>query len=244
MTDTTEFETALTIDGTPVNVLRLELRDAVDEVGWLRCELEDGSGGPDPGTLVGKPLSLTVSHRSRGQSCTFAGYVVEADATTGGAEAERGTRIVASPRLFRLTQRASSPRLPRHARRRDIAHEGAGGGGRPRDGAQKWKITGSVSKARPTRRSTARRISNSCYRVCSAKRGSLRRSTRAPAKDVITFFDTDLGDVEGEKAIPHRFMDGLNTSFDSGEPAHPREVDGARQGEPARLRLRAAQSST
>src|SRR4030081_1899274 len=106
MTDTLALDARLTIDGTAYDVLRLTSEEPVDGVAELACDLTDHEGGPDPASLVGKPLSMTLSRADDGQVRRFCGVVVEASHGAGRGDVETQARVVARPRLFRLAHRA------------------------------------------------------------------------------------------------------------------------------------------
>ena len=63
MADPIELERHLTIDGTEYDVAQLEAREALDEIGVLRCEITDRAGGPDPAALIDKTLVLKLSRK-------------------------------------------------------------------------------------------------------------------------------------------------------------------------------------
>lgn len=211
MADPIEIEHRLTIDDEAYDVLWLEAHEALDEIGTLRCEITDHAGGPDPATLVGKPLVLTLFHRGGDQERTLAGHVVEAESTTTRGDEETGTFVTARPRLFRLTQRADC-RVFQNVSAPDIVKKVLAGAGVPGD-AQRWKLSGSYPERVYT---TQYRESDFAFvRRLLSEEGIAHAIDSSSGADVIEFFDTDLGDVDGDKAIPHRPMDGLDTTFDA-----------------------------
>src|SRR6185369_14339395 len=137
MAEPIQLEHHLTIDGTAYDALWLEAREALDEIGILRCEISDHAGGPDPAALVGKTLVLTVTRRGGGDEKKIAAYVVEAEAATTRGDEETGTVVTARPRMFRLTQRADC-RVFQDMTAVDIVKKVLSGAGVP-DDAQKWQ---------------------------------------------------------------------------------------------------------
>ena len=197
MADAIEIERHLTIDGTEYDVLQFETREALDEIGMIRCEISDRAGGPDPATLLDKPLVLQLSRVNGDQARTLAGYVVEAESTTTRGNHETGTTVTARPRLFRLTQRADC-RVFQDVTAPDIVKQVLTLAGLPAD-AQAWKTTGTYPK----------RVYTAQYRETDfdfierllSEEGIAFAVDCSSGKDVVTFFDTDLGDVEGAKAV-------------------------------------------
>lgn len=211
MAEPIQLSHELTIDGTAHDVLRLEAREALDEPSLLRCEITDHAGGPDPAAIVDKPIVLTLRRKDGDEERKIAGYVVAAERSTTRGDEESGTIVLARPRLFRLTQRADC-RVFQDMPAPDILKKVLAGAGVP-DGAQEWRLTGSYPKRVYT---TQYRETDLEFlrRVCSEE-GIAWAIDSSSGEDVVAFFDTDLGDVEGDKAIPHRPMDGLHTSFDA-----------------------------
>jgi type VI secretion system secreted protein VgrG len=212
MADPIELEHHLTVDGTEYRVLWLEAREPLDELGELRCEITDFAGGPDPAALLGKPLVLTLRRKEGTQERKIAGYVVEAESSTPrGDEEERGTRVVARPRLFRLTQRADC-RVFQKLTAPDIVKKVLDGAGVPAS-AQMWKIGGTYPQRVYT---TQYRESDFAFiRRLMSEEGIAFTIDSSSGADVVTFFDTDLGDVAGDKTIIHRTGDGLNAARDA-----------------------------
>src|SRR5438270_57439 len=106
MTDILEIAQSLEIDGAAVTVVRVETREALDEISVLRAEVTDGQNGPEPSAIIGKTLELTLTCKKRDQERKFVGYVVECERTSFESGLQQGTKLVARPRLHRLTQRA------------------------------------------------------------------------------------------------------------------------------------------
>ena len=211
MTDAIELRHHLTIDGAAYHVLWLTAREALDDLGELRCEITDRAGGPSPDALVGKPLVLTLSRTDGSQERTIAGYVVEAESSTPRGEEEIGPRVVARPRLFRLTQRADC-RVFQEMTAPDIVKQVLEGASVLAD-AQAWKLQG----AYPTRVYTTqyRETDLEFIRRLLSEEGIAFAIDSSSGADVVTFFDTDLGDVEGEVLIVHRPGAGLNAAADA-----------------------------
>ena len=211
MADPIAIERHLTIDGTAYDIHRVEAREALDEIGILRCEITDRKGGPDPAALIGKTLVLTLSRDEGNQERKIVGYVVEAESSTTRGDEEIATRVTARPRLFRLTQRADC-RVFQDLSAPDIVKKVLVGAGIP-DDAQKWQTAGSY----PARVYTAQyRESDFAFiqRLLSEE-GIAFAVDSSSGADVVVFFDKDLGDIAGEKAIIHRTGDGLHASKDA-----------------------------
>ncbi|MFT3772974.1 MAG: type VI secretion system tip protein TssI/VgrG [Minicystis sp.] len=208
-----QLEHRLTIDGKEYHVLRLAAREPLDDIGELRCEITDGEGGPAPATLVGKPLMLTLSRAEGSQERTIAGYVVEAERSTerGDDEEEISTGVVARPRLFRLTQRADC-RVFQDMAAPDIVKKVLDGAGVPA-AAQSWKLQGSYPKRDYT--TQYRETDFAFVRRLLSEEGIVFTVDCSSGSDVVTFFDADLGAVDGEASIPHRPGDGLNAAGDA-----------------------------
>jgi type VI secretion system secreted protein VgrG len=209
MADPIELERHLTIDGTEYDVAQLEAREALDEIGVLRCELTDRAGGPDPATLIDKTLVLKLSRKEGAQERQIVGYVVEAESSTTRGDSESGTLVTARPRLFRLTQRADC-RVFQDMTAPDIVKQVLTGAGVT---DQEWKVTGTYPKRVYT---TQYRESDFAFvqRVLSEE-GIAFAVDCSSGKDVVVFFDTDLGDVTGDKTIVHRPGDGMIAASDA-----------------------------
>jgi len=221
MADPIEIERHLTIDGKAYDLFQVEAREALDEIGILRCEITDRSGGPDPATLIGKKLVLTLSRNEGSQERKIVGYVVEAESSTTRGDAETATRVTAHPRLFRLTQRADC-RVFQNMSAPDIVKKVLTGAGVPLD-AQKWQVEGTY----PARVYTTQyRESDFVFiqRLLSEEGIAFSIDSTSGA-DVVVFFDADLGEVEGSKAIIHRPGDGLHATKDAiGEVSHEKST--------------------
>jgi type VI secretion system secreted protein VgrG len=213
MADTIDLGCELTIDGKAYVVLHVELREALDEIPELRCELTDRAGGPAPAALVGKKAELTLSHLSGPQERKLAGLVVEAESTTarGDEGGEQGTSVVVRPRLFRLTQR-SDCRTFQDQSVQDIVKKVLSGAGLA-DTDQKW----SLGKSYPKRTYTAqyRESDHEFLQRVLSEEGIAYAVDSSSGTDVVVFFDGDLGDVEGDMKIPFGLGDGLNTGRDA-----------------------------
>lgn len=207
MANPIQIEHRLAIDGTPYDHLYwLEAREALDEIGALRCEISDGAGGPDPADLVGKPLELTMSHAGGAEPRKWAGYVVEAERTTTRPDEPMGTTVVARPRLFRLEQRADC-RVFQHLSAPDIVKKVLDGGG-VKDHA--FRLEGSYPKRAYT--TQYRETDWAFLQRLLSEEGIAFTVDSSSGKDVVVFFDRDLGDVEGDKSIPYGLGDGLSTT--------------------------------
>jgi len=212
MADPIELEHHLTIDGTEYRVLWLEAREPLDEIGELRCEITDFAGGPDPAALVGKPLVLTLTRNEGSQERKIAGYVVEAERSTPrGDEEDTGTRVLARPRLYRLTQRADC-RVFQAMSAPDIIKQVLEGAGVPAD-AQSFKLEESYPEREYT--TQYRETDFEFLRRLLSEEGIAFAVHSSSGADVITFFDKDLGSIEGSASIQHRPGDGMNAASDA-----------------------------
>jgi type VI secretion system secreted protein VgrG len=213
MADPRAFEGTVEVDGTRYDLLWLEAHEALDTISELRCEVTDGVGGPDPAALIGKKLLLTLRHREGDQERKLVGDVVEAEKTTSSGEedTETGARLVARPRLFRLTQRTDC-RIFQKLSARDIATQTLVGGGVP-DVDQAWK----VSESYPEREYTAqyRESDYDFLRRLLSEEGIAFAIDPSSGTDVVVFFDSNLGPIEGAPTIPFGLGDGLHASRDA-----------------------------
>lgn len=213
MADRIELEHVLTVDGVPYDLVWLEAREALDEVGTLRCEITDHAGGPDPASLVGKPILLTLSRRGGGgvDERKLAGYVVEAETTTTRGPEETGTRLVARHRLHRLTQRADC-RIFKDMSAPDIVKEVLAGAGIPA-ADQRWRLSGSY----PARVHTAqyRETDHDFVRRLLAEEGIAFQVDSSEGADVVVFFDGEPEAIEGEQEIAYRPAEGLHLTRDA-----------------------------
>jgi type VI secretion system secreted protein VgrG len=214
------FECSIEVDGTSYDVVWLEASEALDAISEIRCEVTNGAGGPDPGALIGKELSLKLQRGDGDEARQLAGLVVEAERTmSSGEEAtETGVRIVAQPRLFRLTQRADC-RIFQDLSAREIAAQVLEGAGIP-EADQAWEITESYPK----------RVFTAQYRESDydflkrllSEEGIAIAIDSSSGKDVVVLFDGDLGPIEGDPVIPFGLGEGLDASRDAIEVyAHP-----------------------
>lgn len=222
MADPIQLEHRLTIDGKAYHVLRLAAREPLDEIGELRCELTDGEGGPEPSAIVGKPLVLTLARAGGSQEHAIAGYVVEASRSTSRSDDEEEVRtaVVARPRLFRLTQRADC-RVFQGMTAPDIVKQVLDGAGVPA-AAQRWSLEGSYPKRDYT--TQYRETDYDFIRRLLSEEGIAFTVDSASGADVVAFFDTDLGPIDGD-AIPHRPGDGLIAAEDAiGAVTHERST--------------------
>ncbi|WP_437586343.1 type VI secretion system Vgr family protein [Sorangium sp. So ce1000] len=211
MADIIDIEHELTIDGVPFPLLWLEAHEALDDLGLLRCEITDRAGGPDPASLLGKPVLLTLSRREGREERKLAGYVVEAERATARGAEETGTRLVACPRLFRLTQRADCRIFPRMSTP-DIVKEVLAGAGIPAS-AQRWQLTQSY----PERQTTAqyRETDLDFVRRLLAEDGISFRVDSSTGTDTVIFVDTDTEDIDGGNQLVFRPADGLEPTRDA-----------------------------
>ena len=210
MTDSLALDARLTIDGAAFEVLRLSSREPVDAVAELACDLTDHAGGPDPATLVGKPLTVTVAREGGDQERLFSGIVTFASLGTGRGDAETATHVVARPRLHRLALRADC-RVFQDMTAQEIVKDVLSRAGIPA-GDQKWQLGGAYPK----------RLYTTQYRETDldfvlrllAEEGISFVTDSASGTDVVVFFDGDLGPIEGSKDIVYRPADGLTPARD------------------------------
>ncbi|WP_437478007.1 type VI secretion system tip protein TssI/VgrG [Sorangium sp. So ce1014] len=211
MADLIEIGHELTIGGVPFPLRWLEAHEALDDIGWLRCEITEHAGGPNPATLIGRPLLLTLSRREGLEERKLAGYIVEAERRTARGAEEPGTRLVARPRLFRLTQRADC-RIFQHMSTPDIVKEVLAGAGIPAS-AQRWQLVDSY----PKRQTAAqyRETDHDFVRRLLAEEGITFFIDSSTGTDTVVFFDIEPEELEGGKELVFRPSDGLDTTWDA-----------------------------
>ena len=205
-----QIEHHLTVDGEAYDLLWLDAHDALDTIGVVRCEMTDGAGGPEPALLVGKKLEVTLRHPDGRQIRHFVAYVDEAERTTtrGDEQTETGTRVVGRPRLSRLTRRADC-KIFQEVSAPDIVKQVLGGGGIS-EADQKWQLAGSYPKRTYT--TQYRESDYNFVRRVLSEEGIAFAVDTSSGTDVVVFFDSDLGDVDGEKWFPFGVGDGLTAS--------------------------------
>jgi type VI secretion system secreted protein VgrG len=211
MADHAALEHSLTVDGAPYDLLSLAAHEALDEIGTLRCEITDHAGGPDPASLVGRPVLLTLSRREGDEERKFAGYVIEAENTTTQGTEEAGTRLIARHRLFRLTQRADC-RTFQNMSAPDIVKEVLTGAGLPAKD-QRWKLTGSYPKRVYT--AQYRETDHDFLRRILAEEGIAFFVDSSSGTDVVVFFDGKPEAIEGEREVVFRPAEGLAATGDA-----------------------------
>jgi type VI secretion system secreted protein VgrG len=207
LADPIVIEHRLEIDGQGYDHLRwLTTREALDEISALRCEISDGSGGPDPAALVGKKLSLTLSFAGGAEERHWVGYVVEAERSTTRPDEPMGTTVLAHPRLHRLTQR-SDCRVFQDLSAPDIVKKVLDGGGVT---DHDLRLQGSYPKRTYT--TQYRETDWAFVQRLLSEEGIALAVDSSSGVDTVVCFDTDLGAVEGDKEIPYGLADGLATS--------------------------------
>ena len=212
MTDLVELEHHLIIDGKDLHVLSLQAREALDEIPELSCFVTDHEGGPDPAALLDKPLVLTLTRRGGSDERKIACTVIEAKRSSPrGDEEDPGVRVLARPRLYRLTQRTDC-RVFQAMSAPDIVKKVLEGAGIPAD-AQSYRLQGTY----PTRVYTTqyRETDFELIQRLLSEEGIAFAVDSSSGADVVTFFDKDLGAIEGQTTIPHRPGDGLNAPADA-----------------------------
>jgi type VI secretion system secreted protein VgrG len=99
------------IDGEAYRLLACRLREAISEVPFALIEIttldsQNNAGPPDPSTMVGKSVKLTLHRSDESQSRTFLGAAVEVT-RLADKDGRPVSRLRVSPRLFRLGKRAT-----------------------------------------------------------------------------------------------------------------------------------------
>ena len=221
MADPIEIGTSLEIDGTAYSLIRVESHQAIDEAGVLRCELTDGAGGPEPGSLLGKKLTLKLTREAGDEERIFVGTVVEADSSTVHSGEVRGTRLVARPRLYQLELRASS-RVFQHKTVPDNLKQVLADAGIPQ-ADQDWRTTTSyperlyVTQYRETDWAFVRRL--------GSEHGIALAVDASSGSDKVAFFDGDLDAIAGDAELSYGHGDGLVASGDAiTELSHERSL--------------------
>ncbi|WP_437972182.1 type VI secretion system tip protein TssI/VgrG [Sorangium sp. So ce260] len=211
MASLVDLEHELTVDGAGYHVLWIEAHEPLDDIGVMRCEITDHAGGPEPAALVGKTLVITLSRPGGEQERKLVGYVVEAESTTSRGDEETGVRVTARPRIFRLTQRTDC-RIFQDIPAPEIVKKVLVGAGVPED-AQRWQLAGSYPKRAYT--AQYRETDFEFIRRLLSEEGIAFAVDSSSGADVVALFDADLGDIDGDKTIPHRPGDGLNAPGDA-----------------------------
>jgi type VI secretion system secreted protein VgrG len=200
----------LEVDGKEYQLLWVETREALDEISYLRAAITDGMNGPDPKTLINKPIELTLSRKGGAQTRKFIGYVVESEHTSQREDEESRTVVVGRPKLHRLTQR-SDCRIFQEMTAVDILKKVLEGAGVPA-AQQKWQLEGTYAKRDYT---TQYRETDWEFLVrLLSEEGIAFAIDMSSGKDVVTFFDKDLGPVEGDAKLPFGLGDGLSATQD------------------------------
>ena len=210
MADLIELLHSIKIDDKEYDLHWLDSHEALDEIALLECELTDGAGGPDPGALINKKIEFVLSQKSGSQTRHFVGYVVESESTTTDGVEQRGTRVIARPRFFRLTQRFDC-RVFQDMSVQDIVKKVLSDIGFA-DADQRWQITGTYPKRGYT---TQYRESDWTFiQRLMCEEGIAFAFDMSSGTDVVVFFDGDLDDIEGDKKIPYGAGDGLSSLTD------------------------------
>ena len=215
MADPRQLDCTLAIDGQELHVLVLDAHEALDELGAIHAFVTDPSGGPDPAAVIGKKVEITVSHAGGGDTRKLAGAIVEAERTseTGDDKEgdDRGTEITIRPRLWRLGQRTNCRTFQDLTAPEIVKKVLETAGFSAAD--QSWKLTGDYPK----------RVYTAQYRETDlafvlrllSEEGIAFAVDSSTGVDVVTFFEGDLGDIEGDKSVPFALGDGLHTDRDA-----------------------------
>lgn len=201
-----DLQHQLEIDGKAYQALRFRLSDGIDTVPALICEIIDAQGAPAPLDLVGKPLTLTLTHSLGGEAVVFEAWVTEASRTTEESEASPGTTVLAHPKLHRLRHRTNC-RVFREQSVVDIVTTVLTDAGL--DGGQ-WDLVESyaprvhVAQYRETDFDFVRRI------LAEVGIGFYVDT----AEDRVVFFDGPPPDITGPKEVPFEHGGGLLGAHD------------------------------
>jgi len=196
------YDHQLDIDGESVAVIRIELKEPIDGIPSLRCEITDNAGGPDPAEIVGKKLELTL--RNDGSEHKFVGIIIEAENTTLVGDEAEGTILVAKPRLFHLEHRASS-RVFQNVKVDDIVKKVLADAGIP-ETDQQWQLEGDYPEREYT--TQYRETDLAFIRRLLAEEGIAFVVDSSSGLDKVVFFDGDLGDLPN-KELMFRPGDGM-----------------------------------
>lgn len=196
------YEQQLDIDGEPVEVIRVELKEPIDGVPRLRCEITDNAGGPDPAQIIGKKLELTL--RNQDADHKFVGIIVEAENTTLLGDEAEGTLLIAEPRLFHLEHRTAS-RIFQNEKVDAIVKKVLADAGIP-ESDQQWQLEGDYPEREYT--TQYRETDFAFIRRLLAEEGIAFSVDGSSGTDIVVFFDGDLGDLKS-KELTFRPGDGM-----------------------------------
>jgi type VI secretion system secreted protein VgrG len=202
----------LSIEGRALRVLGYDLRESLDEVGLLTCEVvEDGHDAPDPAELSGKKAELTLERERETQTRKFFGRVVEA-ARAPDADDVRTVRLVIASTLWQLEKRASS-RIFQEKSTVDIVKEVLEGGGVAAD-QQEWRT--SVEYAPRVYTVQYRETDLDFIRRLLAEEGIYFAVHSKDGKDVVVLSDDPrgLGEVAGTATLPFQQEFGASRRLD------------------------------
>lgn len=196
------YDHQLDIDGESFALIRVDIKEPIDGIPSLRCEITDNAGGPDPKEIVGKKLELTL--RNQGSEHKFVGIVVEAENTTLIGDEAEGTLLVAQPRLFHLEHRTSS-RIFQNMTVDAIVKKVLEDAEIP-ESDQQWQLEGDYPEREYT--TQYRETDLAFIRRLLAEEGIAFTVEASSGTDVVVFFDGDLGDLKN-KELSFRPGDGM-----------------------------------
>ena len=209
MSDPSIIVVEASVDGSAYRVLSAFVSRRLNTLGQARCELSDDDGGPDPAALVGGTLKLSLARDDGGSEIRFEGMVVEA-AHVGGDGELGHVRLVASPRLWRLSKRKDS-RVFQNQTTADIVRDVLDRAGIPA-ADQDWQLGGSYPERvycvqhRETDWAFVERL--------LSEEGIALTVEASDAGEKVRFSDADFGAIDGATELGYAAEFGFDTSRD------------------------------
>ena len=142
MPELVNVEIEVAVDGQAYRALALFAREGLSEVGTVVVDVTSAEGAPDPRTLVGKSVEVSLARADGSATRTWAGFALQAE-RLADADGRPATRLVVAPRLMRLAKRADC-RTFQDLSVPDIVKKVLAGGGVP-EIDQAWALSGSYA---------------------------------------------------------------------------------------------------
>ncbi|HHH26941.1 MAG TPA: type VI secretion system tip protein VgrG [Polyangiaceae bacterium] len=216
MTEATVLHAEVRVDGTDYHVLAMHIRRALDGVDEAVCELTDEAEGPDPATLIGKPVELTLRRQDDSSKTTFTGIVIEARQEAGDSPVPFVT-LRCAPRLWRLSQRVDMRVFQNQTVDAIVKDVLVRAGIDEAD--QDWRLAGSYASRTYVVQHRETDL-DFVLRLLSEEGITFAVETSDEGRDVVRFTDTDLGDVLGAADLPYMDEGGFDISRDAVESLH------------------------
>ncbi len=209
MSDAALLGVQVQIDGQALTALEVEIELAVSEIGTCTCVLTDNDGGPDPATLIGQTLELSVTREADERSFTFAGLIIEAE-HLGAESALPAVKLVSVSRLWRLSMRSDTRVFQEMTTESIVADVLSRAGIDPVD--QDWKLTGSYE---PRLHCVQHRETDLAFiKRLLAEEGISFTVEIEEGVDKIRFSDVDFGEVLGPLQLTYQHEFGMDAARD------------------------------